>query len=80
MSLASCLPMTADTIKLYFASMRAEFAHVERILDGGDETARRTLIASINNMGMRGHFLHVINLCIAIAGAEAGTVVSEPKT
>ena len=71
MSGVSFSPMTADTIKLYFRSMSAEFAHVERILDGGDETARRNLIASINNMGMRDHFLHVINLCVAISGAEA---------
>lgn len=71
--------MTADVIKLYFASVRAEFAHVERILDGGDETVRRNLIASINNMGMRSHFEHVINLCAAIAAAEAGNIVPAPS-
>ena len=62
--------------------MRAECAHVERILDGGDETARRALIASINNMGMRGHFNNVINLCAAISGAEAGMTIQEsaPRT
>ncbi len=51
--------------------MRAEFAHVERILDSDDETARRILVESINNMGMRDRFNNVIELCRAIATAEA---------
>ena len=74
------MPMTADAIKLYFSAMRAEFAAVEKILDGGDETLRSALIASINNMGMRDRFNRVIDLCGAIAGAENGRVVSTPIT
>jgi hypothetical protein len=71
--------MTADAIRLYFSSMRSELAHVERILDGGDETVRRNLIASIHNMGMRDRFNNVIDICTAIAAAEAGNVVPAPK-
>ena len=72
--------MTADAIKLYIGSIRGELSHVERLLDGGDETVRRNLIASIHNMDMRDHFNHVINLCVAIAAAEAGTVFPAPKS
>lgn len=62
-------PMSADTIKGYFRSIRTELAAAEAILDGADEMARKTLIASINNMGLRGDFEHVLNLGSAISGA-----------
>lgn len=70
-------PMSADTIKGYFRSMRTEFIMAEDILNGADETASNTLVASINNMGLRGDFEKILSLCIAISGAEAGTIIKK---
>ena len=68
--------MSADTIKCYFRSIRTELAMAEAILDGDDETARKTLVASINNMDMRDPFERILSLCSAISGAEVGTVIT----
>jgi hypothetical protein len=67
--------MSADTIKAYFRSIRTELALAEEILNGPDEMACKTLVASINNMGLRGDFERILNLGSAISGAEIGTVI-----
>lgn len=67
-------PMSADTIKSYFRSIRTELAAAEAILNGPNEMACKTLVASINNMGLRGDFERILNLGSAISGAEIGTV------
>jgi hypothetical protein len=71
-------PMSADTIKGYFCSIRTELALAEEILNGGDDMARKTLVASINNMELRNSFERILSLCSAISGAEAGTVIQGP--
>ena len=70
--------MSADTIKAYFRSIRTELAMAETILNGQDQKAAETLVASINNMQLRDSFEHILSLCSAISGAEIGTVIQGP--
>ncbi len=71
--------MSANTIKSYFRSIRTELAAAEAIIDGADPKAAAALIGSINNLGMRGDFERILNLCSAISGAEAGITLSAPE-